>query len=80
MTDQREVAANIVDSFKYLMSYLNGEDNDLAGEFLVQLKEFVGNAYDDRLWLDCLEGAGVDNWEGYDYAQDAYKQYTDQED
>ncbi len=21
-------------------------------------------------WLSCLEGAGVDNWDGYDYAQE----------
>lgn len=21
-------------------------------------------------WLDCLEAAGVDNWEGYDHAQE----------
>lgn len=30
--------------------------------------------YDDLLkreaWLLCLEAAGVDNWQGYDYAQE----------
>lgn len=29
-------------------------------------------------WLDCLEGAGVDNWEGYqdarDFWEEAYKE------
>lgn len=24
----------------------------------------------DRKWLRCLEAAGVDNWDGYDIAQD----------
>lgn len=24
----------------------------------------------DSLWLQCLESAGVDNWSGYDYAQE----------
>jgi hypothetical protein len=24
-------------------------------------------------WLGCLEAAGVDNWQGYDYAQDYWK-------
>lgn len=23
-------------------------------------------------WLRCLESAGVDNWEGYEFAQEAY--------
>ena len=23
-------------------------------------------------WLDALEAAGVDNWEGYDYAREIY--------
>lgn len=27
---------------------------------------------DDALMLSCLEGAGVDNWDGIDYARDAY--------
>lgn len=32
----------------------------------------------DRDWkLICLEGAGVDNWEGYDFAMEQYN--TDEE-
>ncbi len=27
---------------------------------------------DEQLFLDCLRGAGVDNWDGYDYAIDSY--------
>ena len=26
------------------------------------------------LWLDCLEEAGVDNWEGMDYACDLFRE------
>ena len=25
-------------------------------------------------WVDCLEGAGVDNWEGYDEAVELYQE------
>ena len=33
----------------------------------------------DRLnWLDCLEAAGVDNWEGIDYAHELYKEGYDE--
>ena len=31
------------------------------------------NEMNERLtWLECLEGAGVDNWDGFAYAQDLY--------
>lgn len=34
--------------------------------------------YDELLeaeeFLNCLEVAGVDNWEGYEYAQELYRQ------
>lgn len=33
--------------------------------------------YDDLMWsqrfLECLENAGVDNWEGYEHAQDEFR-------
>ncbi len=25
-------------------------------------------------WLECLENAGVDNWEGYNYARDLWQE------
>ena len=25
-------------------------------------------------WLNCLEAAGVDNWSGYEYAQELYEE------
>ena len=30
---------------------------------------------EDQQMLRALEGAGVDNWDGYEYAQDALKGY-----
>lgn len=29
--------------------------------------------------LNCLEGAGVDNWEGYDYAMEEYQAGLEEE-
>ena len=36
---------------------------------------------EDQDFLDCLRGAGVDNWDGWDYAIEAYQeQHPDDED
>lgn len=38
-------------------------------EYLLTAEEY--EEIQDRLcWLHCLEAAGVDNWEGTDYAQE----------
>ena len=29
---------------------------------------------EDQFWLNCLESAGVDNWDGYDEAIELFKQ------
>lgn len=29
---------------------------------------------EDRKWLQALEGAGVDNWEGYDFARELFNE------
>jgi hypothetical protein len=44
--------------------------------------ELTQDEYDelmsDSLFLSCLEAAGVDNWDGYEIAQDMYaEQYGD---
>lgn len=31
---------------------------------------------DNTEWLAALKGAGVDNWDGYDYAIELYKEAT----
>lgn len=34
---------------------------------------------DSQLWLDCLEGAGVDNWSGYEYAMKEYQEAKEEQ-
>lgn len=34
----------------------------------------------DRVWLNCLERAGVDNWEGHDIAVDFMEEHYPEED
>jgi hypothetical protein len=34
---------------------------------------------DDALFLSCLEGAGVDNWDGYSYAIEMLEQIKNEE-
>lgn len=34
---------------------------------------------EDSHWLSCLEAAGVDNWEGFDYAREMYFEQQDDE-
>lgn len=36
--------------------------------------EDLGEAEDQLNWLDALEAAGVDNWEGMDFASDIYRE------
>ncbi len=35
---------------------------------------------DDSKWLSCLEAAGVDNWEGYDFARELLDDDDDDDD
>lgn len=32
----------------------------------------------DQLWLQCLEEAGVDNWQGYDIAREIFREYNEE--
>lgn len=44
----------------------------------VDLKEYLRMI--DRLdWLDCLEAAGVDNWEGVSCAREMYEEQSDED-
>lgn len=40
-------------------------------------KEEYESLKEDALWLQCLENAGVDNWEGYDYARELLNEEND---
>ena len=39
-------------------------------------KELYDSMVDDCMWLTCLEAAGVDNWEGVEYANEFYDKHT----
>jgi hypothetical protein len=43
-------------------------------EMVTITKEEYESLLDSQLWVDCLESAGVDNWEGYDYACEEYRE------
>lgn len=43
-------------------------------------QEHAEELEDTQLFMDCLEGAGVDNWHGYEYAQEAYREVKGEQD
>lgn len=46
----------------------------LYGE-LVPLEKELAAARKDQQWLDALEAAGVDNWEGYSHAHEILREW-----
>ena len=45
----------------------------IDGDVVTMSKAEYDDFYDDYLFLNCLRNAGVDNWCGYDYAQEEYQ-------
>lgn len=45
----------------------------------ISMKEYE-SLVEREIWLSCLEGAGVDNWEGYDYAFEIKREMYDGDD
>jgi hypothetical protein len=44
---------------------------------MITISEEEYNKMLDRImWLDALEAAGVDNWEGFDEAREIYKEWN----
>lgn len=43
-------------------------------EMILVSKKVYGELFDDSMFLDCLLNAGVDNWDGYEYAKKAYQE------
>lgn len=41
---------------------------------VIELFDHIEELEDDSYKLSCLEGAGVDNWSGYDYAMEMYRE------
>ncbi len=46
-------------------------NEDAHDNVLISKKDYE-RLLEDQKWLRCLEGAGVDNWDGFDYAQQIY--------
>lgn len=44
----------------------------------ISLKEY-SDLLEDSVFLNCLRNAGVDNWEGYDFAVEEYQQTNPEE-
>lgn len=72
-TDKEMIEVN-----KICMEYYMDKSYNLETE-LKALKEVNAKLQADSDWLGCLEAAGVDNWEGYDIAQDYRDEYLDSE-
>jgi len=48
---------------------LTGQEKESDREQVRKFAHLVG----DQKWIDALEAAGVDNWDGYTYAIDVYQ-------
>lgn len=71
----------MLEFYRKLLSHLNAEDNDMASEFEAKLMELLGQQdqlNEDSQFLQCLKNAGVDNWDGYEIAQE--EMWPDDED
>ena len=55
-----------------------GNQYDLAsGAAMITISEEEYNKMLDRImWLDALERAGVDNWDGWEEAQEIYQEWN----
>lgn len=43
-------------------------------------EEEYNDLKDSQMWLDALKNAGVDNWSGYDFAAEIYREMKGEED
>jgi hypothetical protein len=57
-----------------------GNQYDLAsGAAMITISEEEYNKMLNRImWLDALEAAGVDNWQGFDEAREIYKEWMEE--
>jgi phosphoglycerate dehydrogenase-like enzyme len=64
---------SLLSKFDEVLSHLNAEDNEMALKFRKELEESLAEDAEKLRWLQCLEGAGVDNWDGIDYADELFQ-------
>lgn len=51
--------------------------NGMEDQILIG-RDLYDSLMEDRKMLNALEGAGVDNWSGYDYAMELFKEEEDE--
>ena len=49
----------------------------MEGDVVEISQEEYDQLVDDALLLNCLRNAGVDNWDGWDFAIEAYHEQTE---
>ena len=52
---------------------------DSNGKVVIS-KEYFDELYDDSDLLNCLRNCGVDNWDGYDEAQEMFRELNGEDD
>ena len=63
----------MLELYSQLLSHLNAEENVMALEFKAKLIELLSQQdqlNEDSQFLQCLENAGVDDWDGYSFAKE----------
>lgn len=58
-------------------AHVNAANNSLYPSHVLVDVKVLEELRDSALWLECLETAGVDNWEGFDDAADLYRRVKD---
>lgn len=62
----------MIEQFDALMEHLGSREDSMAMAVRTLLENYISEAESSALWLGCLESAGVDNWSGFDYAQEMF--------
>lgn len=69
---------NLLEKFDGLTARLHADDVEgfeLAEKLRKELEEYIEDSEDGREWLNALESAGVDNWEGYGFALEILREW-----
>jgi len=69
----------MVSCLNHTASFAEGSvlESPLLANDLRKIAKYIEAVGQQLLWLACLEEAGVDNWGGYDYARQLYKERTE---
>jgi hypothetical protein len=64
----------MVSCLNHTASFAEGSvwESPLLANDLRKIAKYIRDIQADLYWLRALEEAGVDNWEGYEYARDIF--------